>query len=265
MESASSPMRSLVIGGTGGLGRAIAARLASRGDWVGVLGRDRERMKGVRALIEEAGGTCRRLFADVLDPGELAAAFSDFVGWAGGLDCLVFAAGRFRSVGPLVQADPGEWTLDLRTSLVGVLNTVQAAAGPLARSDRASLSILVGPGSQGPLPNGSAFSTAQAGLVRLVETLACRASVPRPRGLSRHRPERPHEFPPRIVRREEVAAVVHRGVRGREGGRSRGGGRDGGLALGEASEGVERTGDDRADDPVDPRNPARADRPGGSP
>ncbi|MFF7680898.1 SDR family NAD(P)-dependent oxidoreductase [Actinacidiphila glaucinigra] len=82
----------LVTGGTAGIGRGVALRLAALGADVVVHGRDPERGAEVVAEAAAAGGRARFVAADLSDPGDvlrLAAA-------AGSVDVLVNNAGVYR-------------------------------------------------------------------------------------------------------------------------------------------------------------------------
>lgn len=161
----------LVTGGSRGLGRAIAEHLARDGWTVGLVARSREGVEETARAIGDLGGTARGFAADVLDPVALARAVDRFRDFAGGIDALVCAAGRLRGIGPFAAVDPEAWWLDLETSLRGVQGTIRAALPVLRASIAASITVLVGPGHNGELANASGYGAAQAGLVRLVESL----------------------------------------------------------------------------------------------
>jgi NAD(P)-dependent dehydrogenase (short-subunit alcohol dehydrogenase family) len=81
----------LITGGTSGIGRAVAVRLASDGADVIITGRDEDRGREVVEAVEAAGGTARFIGADLAsfdDVRRLAAATSD-------VDVLVNNAGVF--------------------------------------------------------------------------------------------------------------------------------------------------------------------------
>jgi NAD(P)-dependent dehydrogenase (short-subunit alcohol dehydrogenase family) len=162
----------LVTGGGRGLGRAIAERLAGEGWAVGVLARTEAEVEATAGAIRDAGGTARALVADVLDPDGLARALRRFEEWAGRLDTLVCAAGRLGAVGPMATVDPDAWWLDLESAVRGAQRTIRAALPMLRRSDRATISVLVGPGHNAELAFASGYAAGQAALVRLVESLA---------------------------------------------------------------------------------------------
>jgi NAD(P)-dependent dehydrogenase (short-subunit alcohol dehydrogenase family) len=96
----------LVTGGTSGIGRAVAERLAHDGADVILTGRDERRGSAVVAAIEAAGGRARFIAADLAtfqDVQDLAEA-------AGDVEVLVNNAGAFPG-GPTEETD--EATFDL--------------------------------------------------------------------------------------------------------------------------------------------------------
>ena len=84
--SADAPL-ALVTGATGGIGGAIALRLAARGARVICTGRDAARAEAIAAeLAEESGAECIGHALDVTDPASLEAlerAIDGLGGWTG--------------------------------------------------------------------------------------------------------------------------------------------------------------------------------------
>ncbi|MFG2306352.1 SDR family NAD(P)-dependent oxidoreductase [Actinacidiphila glaucinigra] len=82
----------LVTGGTAGIGRGVALRLAALGADVVVHGRDPERGAEVVAEAGAAGGRARFVAADLSDPGDVLR----LAAVAGAVDVLVNNAGVYR-------------------------------------------------------------------------------------------------------------------------------------------------------------------------
>ena len=78
--------RALVTGGTGGIGRAIAARLAGAGATVVITGRDADRGEQVAARLRADGAKADFVPADLAGGG---AAVRELVDRAGEIDILV--------------------------------------------------------------------------------------------------------------------------------------------------------------------------------
>lgn len=164
-------MNTLILGGGRGIGRAIAERLAGRSHALGLLAR-------TVSQVEEAAGACRDLgtkawpfAADVLDRDALRTSIRRFADLAGGIDSLVYAAGRFRAIGPIAHVDPDDWWRDVETTLRGFALAIREGLPFLKRSSAPSIVALIGPGHAGELAFGSGYGSAQAALARLVESL----------------------------------------------------------------------------------------------
>jgi 3-oxoacyl-[acyl-carrier protein] reductase len=167
----SAPRSALVTGGSKGLGREIALRLAAAGMRIGVLARTETEVEAIVADIKGKGGEAFPLITDVLRLDSLQVAVERFANWAQGIDTLVCAAGRLKAIGPFEAVDAEDWWLDLKTTVGGSYNSIRASLPSLRASKRASISILIGPGHQQELAFASGYATGQAALARMVETL----------------------------------------------------------------------------------------------
>ncbi|GAA3562419.1 SDR family oxidoreductase [Microlunatus spumicola] len=99
------PRVAVVTGGSGGIGSAVARRLAADGMTVVVhhAGRD-DRAREVVAAITAAGGTASTEGADVADEVETAALFDRVEAAYGGVDVVVHTAG-IMLLAPLAELD----------------------------------------------------------------------------------------------------------------------------------------------------------------
>ena len=161
------PQRIAVVGGTGGLGRAVVEALLARGDRVLATGRDPERLQA----LTERGALALPL--DLGEPGcggALAAAAREGLGDA--LDGLVLAAGRLEPIGPTRAVDLGELARTLDEHVLGALRAVQACAPLLDAARAPSVVLFSGGGATAPFPRYSAYALAKVATVRLAENLA---------------------------------------------------------------------------------------------
>ncbi|HUR34313.1 MAG TPA: SDR family NAD(P)-dependent oxidoreductase [Vicinamibacterales bacterium] len=103
------PLKVVVLGGTRGIGRALARRLAARGDSVHLLGRDPvelERGAADLAARMPATASVTSSLCDLEQPDTFAAALDAASTALGGFDTVVVTAGMFGTQGAL-EADAG--------------------------------------------------------------------------------------------------------------------------------------------------------------
>lgn len=84
----------LVTGGSSGIGRAVAVKLAAAGAQVLIVARDPSRLAEVQAQIERAGGTIHSYRCDLTDPQACAQFVGQLLGQHGHVDILINNAGR---------------------------------------------------------------------------------------------------------------------------------------------------------------------------
>ena len=116
----------LVTGASGGIGAATAKALAAQGATVVLLARRADRLAGLGADIESAGGTALALVADVTDADGVAVAVQRTVAELGRLDIVVNNAGLMQS-GPAAEARLQDWDEMVAVNVLGVLYVTRAA------------------------------------------------------------------------------------------------------------------------------------------
>jgi 3-oxoacyl-[acyl-carrier protein] reductase len=118
----------IVTGGSGGIGRAVAERLAADGmsvlvHYAGNPGRAEETVDAIVA----AGGTATAFQADVADENEVAALFDEAERRYGGVDVVVHTAG-IMLLAPLAELDLDDLDRMHRTNIRGTFVVDQQAA-----------------------------------------------------------------------------------------------------------------------------------------
>lgn len=163
----STPASHLVLGATGGVGSALARRLAATGAQLVVAGRDPARLAAVAA---ETGALSRTFEA---------------TDWASVESCVTFAAerhGRLDGVAlcvgslllkPAHLTTRADWDGILATNLTSAFATVRAAARAMMR-DGGSIALVSSAAARVGLANHEAIAAAKAGVDGLV--LAAAAS-----------------------------------------------------------------------------------------
>jgi NAD(P)-dependent dehydrogenase (short-subunit alcohol dehydrogenase family) len=161
----------VVIGGTSGLGRAIALGLAEAGAAVVASGRRQELVDEMAAAIAKLGRESLNYSVNVSDRASIDTLRDAVLGRFGRVDILVNAAGRTKRT-PTKDLSEQEWEDILDTNLTGMLRCCQSFYQPLAASGRgriiniASLSSFVG------LYEVTAYCASKSGVLSLTRSLA---------------------------------------------------------------------------------------------
>ena len=150
----------LITGGSRGIGRGIAARMAARGHRVAATFRSGEVPTGV------LGVEC-----DVTDPAQVEAAFAQVESALGPVEVLVANAGITRDTLVMRMSDD-DWDAVIATNLTGAFRVARRAARPMIRNRFGRIlfiSSVVGQlGSAGQVN----YAASKSGLVGLARSLA---------------------------------------------------------------------------------------------
>lgn len=121
----------IVTGASGGIGRAVAEKLAGDGMTVVVhYAGNRARAEETVAAIESTGGTAVALAGDVADEADMVALFDAAEARFGGVDVVVNTAG-IMLLSPIVDLDLDDFDRMMRTNVRGTFVVSQQAAGRL--------------------------------------------------------------------------------------------------------------------------------------
>ena len=149
----------LVTGGGTGIGRATARELAATGAQVAICGRRPEPLERVRAEIEEAGGACLAVPADVREPADVERVVSAAHERLGPIDLLVNNAGGQFTAPAEDITDRGLRAVH-RVTIDAVWSLTRAVATTAMIPQRRGLIVFVG---FSPLRGVPGFAHAAAG------------------------------------------------------------------------------------------------------
>ncbi len=161
----------VVVGGTTGIGRAIALGLADAGADVAATGRRLSAVEEVADLIEGRGRRTLRVPADVGDAASLRALRDAALSAFNKVDIVVAAAGITKRV-PTLEMDETDWAAILDTNVTGMFRTYQTFAPPMIARGAgrmigiASLASFVG------LMEVAAYTASKAAVAGLTRALA---------------------------------------------------------------------------------------------
>lgn len=161
----------VVIGGTSGIGRAIARGLAEAGADVVTTSRRQEQVETTCREIEGLGRRSLRICSDVSDRGSLQNLLDECVKEFGKVDILVNSAGRTKRA-PTLDFTEEDWSAILETNLTGTLRACQIFGRQMVGQkygriiNIASLSTFVS------LFEVAAYSASKAAVASLTKSLA---------------------------------------------------------------------------------------------
>lgn len=177
MSTAAAPTREeaptyVVIGGTGGIGSALARELVREGASVVLGARDGE---AVDALARELGVRGASMDATRLEDVQRLLALA--AGHTGRLDGIANCAGSFLLKPAHATSDP-DWESTVASNLTTAFNTVRAGAKAL--SDGGSIVLVASAAARLGFANHEAIAAAKAGVIGLTQAAAATYA---PRGI----------------------------------------------------------------------------------
>lgn len=159
----------LVTGSSGGIGRAIATRLAREGCSVLVHGRDRGSADETAQSIRDLGGTATVLLGDLT----VATQADAVAGQAAehGVDILVANAGPYAEH-DWSSAEPDGWRAAFEGNVISAVRLIRALTPPMAERGWGRVITIGTRGTITPLANMVEYSAAKAAVVNLTSSLA---------------------------------------------------------------------------------------------
>jgi|SRR5579883_2065314 len=161
----------VVIGGTSGLGRAIALGLANAGADVAATGRRLDLVNQVADEIAQKGRRTMRCAADALSRASIDEFRDAAIALLGHVDVLVNAAGRM-SKAPARTISEDEWDSVQDTNVTGVLRACQSFYEPLRDSRRGRIVNVTSLNSFVALNGVAGYAVSKAALLGLTRSLA---------------------------------------------------------------------------------------------
>jgi NAD(P)-dependent dehydrogenase (short-subunit alcohol dehydrogenase family) len=168
----------MITGGSGHLGRAMAAALAQAGARVAILGRHIESAQAVAQSIQDGGGTAVGIACDVLNRADLERSREQITSALGPVDILVNAAG---GNSPSASTSDKQSFFDLDAEAVsnvfglnfsGTFQTCQVFGRDMAERKEGCIVNITSMSGLRPLTRVVAYSAAKAAIVNFTQWLA---------------------------------------------------------------------------------------------
>jgi 3-oxoacyl-[acyl-carrier protein] reductase len=160
----------VVLGGTRGIGRAIAATLAAEGAAVAVCARNADQVSNTVAELKTAGVRTTGASVDITDAAALKSWIANVASEFGGIDMLFSNAGAMAQGG-----DPASWEQNFRLDVLGAVNAFEAArpfleAGGEKTGDAAF--VIISSVSAAQADTASSYGPVKAALIHMAKGLA---------------------------------------------------------------------------------------------
>jgi NAD(P)-dependent dehydrogenase (short-subunit alcohol dehydrogenase family) len=157
----------MVTAGASGIGRVIAEALQDCGHVVHVCDIDPATLQEFLDANPDATGSQ----ADVADPGQVEAAFSDLVDHHGRLDLLVNNAGIAGPSAAVENIDPSDWERTLAVNLSGQFHATRCAV-PLLKQDGGCIINMASTAGLHGCPYRVPYAAAKWAIIGMTKTLA---------------------------------------------------------------------------------------------
>jgi NAD(P)-dependent dehydrogenase (short-subunit alcohol dehydrogenase family) len=160
-----------VIGGTSGIGSALAIGLAEAGADVVACSRSLDAAEQIACEIERRGRRSLRISADVTNRHSLIAARDAVLAAFGHVDILINCAGRIKRT-PALELCEDEWMSILDTNLTGTLRACQVFAPPMITQSWGRIINIASLNSFAAFYEVAAYAASKAGVAGLTRALA---------------------------------------------------------------------------------------------
>jgi 3-oxoacyl-[acyl-carrier protein] reductase len=160
----------LVTGGSRGIGRAIALRLASEGSHVGICARTASPIEQTVNELQSYGVQACGSIADVTQPTEIDQFVQDSAHTLGGIDLLVANAGGTVG-GRLLDSTPDDWRQTFELNLFHAINAIRSVVPHMQQRGSGSVLIIASISGGKPAPR-SQYGAAKASEIFVASALA---------------------------------------------------------------------------------------------
>jgi 3-oxoacyl-[acyl-carrier protein] reductase len=160
----------VVLGGTRGIGRAIAGTLAGEGAGVAVCARNADQVTAAVAELQTQVARATGASVDITDGATLKSWIASVAQELGGIDMLFSNAGAMAQGG-----DPASWEQNFRLDVLGAVNAFEAARPFLEASGEKNgdaAFVIISSVSAAQADTASSYGPIKAALIHMAKGLA---------------------------------------------------------------------------------------------
>ncbi len=163
----------LITGGNGGLGLAMAKGLAKAGAGIAIWGRDEAKNEEALSELRQLGADAEAFVCDVTDAEACRSAFAATLQKFGRIDSCFANAGGSGPQGMLHTLDQEAWQSVINLNLNSAVHTFQPViAHMLERGEGGKLIVMSSAAALVGTPMSAGYATTKAAVVGLVRSLA---------------------------------------------------------------------------------------------
>jgi 2-hydroxycyclohexanecarboxyl-CoA dehydrogenase len=164
----------IIVGGSRGIGLAIAREFAREGANLALIDREAAILQVGRNLATEFGIRASVQTGDVTDYQRMQQAAAAFQGELGRLDHLVYAvaigSGKFGF--PFWNLEPSDWPRVLQVNLMGAVNVMHAFAPYHVQAKSGTILLIASISGQNGSQTDPPYSASKAGLINFMQCAA---------------------------------------------------------------------------------------------
>ena len=161
----------VIVGGTSGIGLAIAKGMAEAGADVVPTARRNDLVDAAASEIEQRGRRSIRVCSDVSDRSSLQNVLEETVAAFGKVDILVNSAGRTKRA-PTLDFSEEDWNSIIDTNLTGTLRATQVFGRHMLERESGSIINIASLSTFVALYEVAAYSASKAAVASLTKSLA---------------------------------------------------------------------------------------------
>jgi len=163
---------SIITGGSGGIGKAIAAAFSREGSSLVLVSRTGSELEKTKRELDKSTSKVAIFQGDVSREEDVKNLVDFTLDKFGTVDILVNCAGIQGPIGLITDIDAKDWFEAIKINLYGTFLCIKAVIPIMMKKNSGKILNFSGGGAVSPRPRFSAYGTSKAGVVRLTETVA---------------------------------------------------------------------------------------------
>lgn len=163
--------KAIVTGGSGGIGRCIALRLADEGCDVAVVDINADAARETAEQVRAKGRKAMSASADVGSKESVEAALGGLMSELGAVDILINNAGILR-IGPMLEMDEKDWSDTFRVNVDGIFHVSRKVLPSMVERGSGTVVNLASWMGKKGLRNYAAYCASKFAVIAITQSLA---------------------------------------------------------------------------------------------